>query len=393
MAIDQLALYNNALLIIGQRRLKNITEDREPRHLLDDAYDLGAIEYCLEVVKPVFARKTKVISSTTTSSEHDLDNVYTLPSDYQSVVGVYSDSKLDQEVSRYIIEGNTLSCEYQTIHLRYISNDYVTAFTNWSQAFTRVVSAFLAREISVKLAPNRTEEIDAKLLDRIDVAKGLDKDIEPEVRSSATTNTLTNDWRLIFNDALLIMGLDEITANTGDSNRRTKLDRALDAGIVSEMLEMTGWTFAVTTTKSQYDPSVEPAWGYTRAHEKPAKMHRIDGLFHDEYLRQPLKMYQDEGDFFYTDEDEFYLQYISADFLTNPANWPTFFRRLVASKLAHDTSPSLRKEGADVDNSIRVYEDRESKAKANDAMSAPPRKLAGGNWANSRFKGGYRGRP
>lgn len=393
MAIDKLALYNNSLLLIGQRRLTGLTEDREPRYLLDDAYDLGAIEYCLEVVKPVFARKTKVISSTTASSEHDLDNVYTLPADYQSVVGVYSDSKLDQEISRYIIEGNTLSCEYQTIYLRYISNDYVTAFTNWSQAFTRVVSAFLAREISVKLAPNRTEEIDAKLLDRIDVAKGLDKDIEPEVRSSATTNTLTNDWRLIFNDALLIMGLDEITANTGDSNRRTKLDRALDAGIVSEVLEMTGWTFAVTTTKSQYDPSVEPAWGYTRAHEKPAKMHRIDGLFHDEYLRQPLKMYQDEGDFFYTDEDEFYLQYISTDFLTNPANWPTFFRRLVASKLAHDTSPSLRKEGADVDNSIRVYEDRESKAKANDAMSAPPRKLAGGNWANSRFKGGYRGRP
>ena len=393
MAVDKLGLYNNSLLLIGQRRLTGLTEDREPRYLLDDAYDLGAIEYCLEVVKPVFSRKTVTLSSTTPSSEHDLDNVYTLPSDYLSVVDVYSDSKLDQEISRYIIEGNTLSCEYATIYIRYISNDHVSSFTNWSQAFTRVVSAFLAREISVKLAPNRTEEIDAKLLNRIDVAKGLDKDIEPEKRSSATTNTLTNDWRNIYNDALLIMGLDEITANTDDSNRRTKLDRALDAEIVSELLEDTGWTFAVTSTKSQYDPSVEPSWGYTRAHAKPVDMHRLDGVFYDEYMQQPLKLYHDEGGFFFSDEDEMIIQYISTSFLVNPANWPTFFKKLVSAKMAHDTSPSLRKEGADVDNSIRVYEKRKSSAMSNDAMSAPPRKIASGKWVGSRFKGNYRGRP
>lgn len=393
MAVDKLSLYNNALLLIGQRRLTGLTEDREPRHLLDDAYDLGAIEYCLEVVKPVFSRKTATLNSTTPSTEHDLDNVYTLPGDYLSVVEVYSDSKLDQQISRYIIEGNTLSCEYATIYIRYISNDHVSSFTNWSQAFTRVVSAFLAREVGVKLAPNRIEEVDAKLLDRIDVAKGLDKAIEPENRTSATTNTLTNDWRKIYNDALLIMGLDEITANTGDSNRRTKLDRALDAEIVSELLEDTGWTFAVTSTKSYYDPSVEPDWGYTRAHEKHPDIHRIDGLFYDEYMQQPLKLYQDEGSYFFCDEDEIIVQYISKNFLVNPSNWPTFFKRLVASRMAHDAAPSLKNEGADLNNSIRVYEKRKSSAMSNDAMASPPRKLASGKWVGSRFKGNYRGRP
>ena len=31
MALDQLALYNDALLLVGERTLTSITEDREPK--------------------------------------------------------------------------------------------------------------------------------------------------------------------------------------------------------------------------------------------------------------------------------------------------------------------------------------------------------------------------
>jgi len=393
MAIDKLSLYNNALLLIGQRRLQSLTEDREPRHLLDGAYDLGAIEYCLEVVKPVFSRKTAKLTSSTANPVHDLGNDFTLPSDYNTIVGVYSDALLDQEISRYIIEGNTLTCDFTTIYVRYISDDHVASFANWSNSFARVVSAYLGREISIKLAPSQYETIDELFTDRVEVSKQLDLEREPAKRSSVTTNTLTNDWRLIYNDALLIMGLDEITQNNDDSNRRTKLDRALDAGIVKDLLEDTGWTFAVTSTQSFFDPSVEPAWGYTRAHAKPSDLYRIVGLFYDEYMQQPLKLYQDEGKYFFTDEDEIIVSYISSSWLNTPANWPTFFRRLVAAKMAKDAAPSLKGEGANIENAMAEHEDRESKAMSNDAMAAPPRKLAGGKWTSSRFKGGYRGRP
>ena len=388
MAIDKLSLYNNALTLLGERTLTGLTEDRLPRHLLDGAYDLDAIEYCLEIVKPVFARKTVKLSSAAASAEHDLDSVHTLPSDYITIDKVYSDSKLDQEISRFIIEGGTIACEYATIYLRYVSDNHVTSFTNWSTSFSRVVSSYLAREICAKVNPGQLDNISTLFLDRVDSTIQLDGDREPTDRSSATTNTLTNDWRLIYNDALLCMGLDEITSNTDDSNRRTKLDRALDAGIVSELLEDTGWTFGVTTTKSQYDPSVEPAWGYSRAHTKPADMHRIDGIFYDEYMQQPLKLYHDEGGKFYTDQDEFYLQYISSNWLVNPATWPTFFKRLVAAKMAKDTAASLKSEGADVMLAREIFEERESSAKSNDAMSAPPRLLATGNWVGSRYRGG-----
>jgi hypothetical protein len=393
MAIDKLSLYNNALLLIGQRTLTNLTEDREPRYLLDGVYDLGAIEYCLEIVKPVFSRKTVALTSSTANPEHDLGNDFTLPTDYVTTVQVYSDSKLDQPISRYIIEGNILTCDFSTIYLRYSSDDYVTSFTNWSNVFAQVVSAYLGREISVKLDPTQYGSINSLFTDRIEIALKLDERIEPIERSSVTTNTLTNDWRIIYNDALLIMGLEEITQNTDDSNRRTKLDRALDANLVKDLLEDTGWTFAVTSTRSTYNVAVEPAWGYTRAHDKPADMYRIVGLFYDEYMQQPLKLYQDEGDFFFTDEDEIIVSYISSDWLTTPAAWPAFFKRLVAAKMANDAAASLIREGADTERAKDTYEERMNSAMANDAMAAPPRKLAGGRWVSSRFKGGYRGRP
>lgn len=393
MAVTKLQLYDNALLLIGQRALTGLTEDREPRHLLDSVYDLDAIAYCLEIVKPVFASKIVTLNTPATSSEHDLDSVHTLPSDYITVVGVYSDPKLDQPISRYLIEGNTLACEYDAIYLRYTSDDYVTDFTNWSASFSRVASAYLAREISIKLTPAKYEDISSLFIDRVEAVKGLEGEKEPAERSSVTTVTLTNDWRLVYNDALLIMGLDEITTNTDDSNRRSKLDRALDAGIVATLLEDVGWTFALTSVKSQYDPSLEPDWGYRRVHGKPSDLHRIDGLFQDEYMSHPLKAYKDEGNNFYTDDDEYYLQYVSTDWLINPSSWPTFFKRLVASKMAVDTAPSLKLEGADLENAKIVFDKRESVAKSNDAMSSPPRMIANGRWSSARFRRNYRGRP
>ena len=393
MAVSKIQLYDNALLLLGQRKLTGLTEEREPRYLLDDAYDLDATAYCLEVTRPSFASKTVKLDNPAVSAVHDLDSVHALPADFITIVRVYSDAKLDQPISRYFIEANTLVCEYDTVYLRYTSDDHVAAFTDWSPSFTRVVSAYLAREICIKVNPKEYDTISNLFLDRVEVVKGLEAEKEPAERSSATTVTLTNEWRKIYNDALFIMGLDEITSNTDDSNRRTKLDRALDAGIVSSLLEDIGWTFALTSTESTYTPSVEPAWGYSRAHAKPNDMHRLDGIYQDEYMQFPLKHYMDEDGYFFTDEDTFYIQYVSDSWLATPSSWPTFFKRLVAAKMAADTALSLRGEGSDPDKADATFAEREGGAKSNDAMSSPPRMLARGKWGRARYTGGNRGRP
>lgn len=398
--VDKLAIYNNALLLLGQRSLASLTEDRKPRHLLDAAYDLGAPEYCLEIVQPDFASKTAKLNSPVISAVHDLDSVHTLPTDYLTLVknphddtdtGVFSDAKLDQPVSRYIIEGNTIACEHATLYLRYVAN--TLTLTDWTPSFVRVLAAYLAREISINIAPDEYSKLNDLFIDRVEAARGLEADREPP-RTNATTVTLTNAWRKIYNDALLVLGLDGITTNNDDSNRRTKLDRTLDSDLVADILEDTGWTFALTSAKSTYNSSLEPEWGYQRVHEQPTDLHRISGLFLDEYMNSPLKDYKDEGDYFFCGYDDIFIQYVSTDWLTTPDNWPAAFKRLIAARMAKDAVNSLQKEGAANPADVNEeYKRRRSEAMSIDAVSAPPRRLANGNWNSARFRGNYRGRP
>jgi len=388
MAVDQLGLYNNALLLLGQRSLSSLTEDREPRRRLDEIYGLEAVNFCLELSRPTFARKTSKLTSSTTSTEHDFDNVFTFSSDYVTMLEVYSDANLDQPITRYIIEGRTIACNYDTIYLRYISDGY--ALTDWTPSFVQVVSVYLARELAERLSPDKYEEIDGKFQQRVEIVRGLSKEKEPSERPTKATVTLSNSWRTIYNDALLIMGLDEITANDNDSDRRSKLDHAVNADLVESVLEDTGWNFGLTSIKSQYDPSIEPEFGYTRAHEKPIDMQIVFGIFSDEYMETPHKRYKDEGDYFFTDLDTLYIQYVDDTFLSMPSDWPVYFRRLIAARLAKDTALSL---GGDKLNADAEYSDRKFSAMSTDVMNSPPRILSQGNWTGSRFRGGNRGRP
>ena len=40
--ITRLQLYNSALLLLGERNLASLSENREPRRLLDHVWDTGA---------------------------------------------------------------------------------------------------------------------------------------------------------------------------------------------------------------------------------------------------------------------------------------------------------------------------------------------------------------
>ena len=195
---------------------------------------------------------------------------------------------------------------------------------------------------------------------------------------------LNQDWLAIYNDALLILGLDGITTNADDSNRRSKIDRALNAGVVVELLEDHPWQFALTSYKSFYDPSLESEWGYSKVHGKPEDMSRLHGLYTDETMRCPLKFYKDEGSNLFSDYEILYIEYISSNLKNTVELWPEFFKRMVAAKLANDAGPSLRMEGADVDNARGVFAERKSSALSNDAAASPPMVIPSGSWNKSR---------
>ncbi len=391
MAIDKLALYNNALLNLGQRKLDNVTEDRPPRYYLDVAYDLGAVDFCLETARPLFARKTTELDSPAVSSEHALDQVHTLPADYLAVYAVYADDTLDTPIERYIIEGNTLACDHAVVYLRYVSDEDNETYTNWAVSFANVVSAYLAVQVSTKIAPDEYEKMVELFTEQVRVVSELDRVSEPEKRSSGATGTLTNTWRKIYNDALFVMGIEEITDNDDDSDRRAKLDRALDAGIVAELLEDVGWNFALSSVKSEYNPSVSPTWGYSYVHDVVTDLVRLHGIFADEHMRVPLKDYVEEEGQYMCNHTEIYVQYVDNAWLTTPDSWPTFFRRLVAAKMAKDAAGSIPE--ADTARADETYADRRSSAMSNNAVSSPPRKIFEGSWVRARGGTNLRGRP
>ncbi len=390
MALTQLGLYNDALLILGQRQLTSLSEDREPRYRLDSAYTVDAIRYCLELVKPNFATRTLLLESPTTATTFAYSHAF--PSNYVTVVRPFSNSRLDQPINRYIIQGKNLLTDFASVYLRYVADDY--AITDWDPSFFRVVAAYLAKECATRLSPDEYEKVATTFSNRVKEVMDLESLKVARDAPAAPASTLTNAWRAIYNDALLIMGLDEITSNNDDSNRRVKLSRALDAGIVSDLLEDTGWQFGTASVKLIYDLSIEPSFAYTRAIAKPANLHRIDGIYLDEYMNTALKHYMDEAGYFFCDYDVIYLNYVSTDYLANPDGWPTYFKRLVAARMAKDTASSLRNEGADPVRADEIYLERKSSAMSNDAMASPPRLIAEGSWVKSRYRGNYRrGRP
>jgi hypothetical protein len=391
MATTQLSLYNEALLLVGERELTSLTDDVEARYRLDTAYANG-VDYCLELVNPVFARKTVKLTTFSTSSVHAFDNVFTLPSDYISMVRAYSDEKLDQPISRYIIEGSTLACNYSSLFLRYISNGY--ALTSWDKSFERVVVAYLASEIAPRIAPDEMERIEVTYANRLKQAIELSKQKEPDPRASDEGATLTNAWRAIYNRALQILGIEEINSNTDDSVRKVKLDVALSSDLVESLLEDTSWHWAVSSAKIQENPSLEPEWGFTKVFDKPDNMQRLDGVFVDPYMQVPLKHYKDEGPYIFAEVTELYIQYVNREFLTDPSSWPAHFKRLVSSAMARDVAPSFGKNAQERYDILAVFKDAQAESKNIDAMQSPPRTISNGSWTSSRFQGNqYRRRP
>ncbi len=387
MAVTKLGLYNQALMLLGQRQLATDTEDRPARFYLDTVFDNQGIDYCLEVVKPVFASIVAKLDTPAAVTDHGLAFAHTLPADYISMVMAYSDAELNQPIGRLITTGKIVECDFDTIFIRYTANSL--AFTDWTPSFERVVAAYFAREISVKVSPDAYALIDSKFGDRVEAAQALEGEKEPQRRSTTPIGTLTPELLKIYNDALFIMGLRELTTDDDDSNRRVKLDRAMANDLVEGVLESTGWTFATTSVEMFNDPSLEPDWGYTFGFVKPDNLLRLRGIWLDDRFRNPIKYYVDEGPNWFCEYNTIYVQYIKTELLTVLADWPVFFRKLVSAQLAKDAALSLADEGANAERAEFEYNKRKSEARSNDAMQSPPRVLSEGTWSRSRSPKGY----
>ena len=113
------------------------------------------------------------------------------------------------------------------------------------------------------------------------------------------------------------------------------------------------------------------------------------GVFTDERLTTPLKVYREQEDVFYTDAEEIYLEYVRSDLVTQPTSWPAYFWRYVAACLAESAKgqvPGLT-ERAD-QSAMDQYQRRKMDAENADFSQAPPQIIRAGNWVRARMGDG-----
>ncbi len=158
MAATQLSLYNGALRLLGERKLASLSENREPRRLLDEAWGDGStggsVRRCLEMGQWTFATRGVMIDySPSITPSFGYRYAFDQPSDMVKVSAFCADEYFNSPITQYVDESGYWYCDYQTVYVRYTSNgaNYGTDLTRWPETFADLVQADLANEIVMGL--------------------------------------------------------------------------------------------------------------------------------------------------------------------------------------------------------------------------------------------------
>lgn len=178
MAATQLGLYNEALRLLGERRLANLSENREPRRVLDDIWNDGAVNFCLEQGYWNFAMRAVKIDASTTVPNFGYTKAFDKPSDHIRTAGVAEDEFFNVPLLAMVEETGFWFADLESIYVRYISssNSYGNDFNRWPSSFQKYVAAYLASEAALTLtqSPEKHQIIYGITAQRLKEAKSKD---------------------------------------------------------------------------------------------------------------------------------------------------------------------------------------------------------------------------
>lgn len=178
MAVSQLSLYNEALRLIGERRLASISENREPRRVLDDVWNDGAVDFCLEQGQWNFAMRAVEITPSAVVPAFGFNYAFDKPTDFIRTAGVSEDESFNRPLLDTLEEVGFWFANITPIYVRYVSNatSYGNDFQRWPTSFAKFVAAFLASEICFTITQSAEKQnfIVALAADRLRKAKSLD---------------------------------------------------------------------------------------------------------------------------------------------------------------------------------------------------------------------------
>lgn len=163
MATSQLQIYNAALTLCGERELASLSEDREPRYLLDSAWNRGGVRYCLEQGQWNFAMRTSLLQyDPSYAPGFGYRRVFSKPDDWTVTCNVASDEFFRVPLEQYQDEGGRggfIYCDLDQIYVRFVSDDntYGMNFASWPESFREFVEAYFASKIVRKITSDEVK--------------------------------------------------------------------------------------------------------------------------------------------------------------------------------------------------------------------------------------------
>lgn len=154
MSTTRLRLYNDALIMCGERTLASLTENREPRHLLDHVWDNDGVHACLESGQWKFAMRTVMLDyDSAVSPSFGYRRGFSKPTDWCLTSALCSDEYFNSPLLQYSDEAGYWYADLDLIYVKFVSDDAAFGgdLSTWTTKFTDFAAAHFASKIIWKL--------------------------------------------------------------------------------------------------------------------------------------------------------------------------------------------------------------------------------------------------
>lgn len=190
---------------------------------------------------------------------------------------------------------------------------------------------------------------------------------------------------IVFNIALGALGERKAITTSDATEPVRRLTEIWDAGARDYCLEQGHWKFAMAEAKLTKSGTEIPTFGLRNAFAKPTNYIRLSELCSDENFRNPIVHYRERGQFWYADDENLYIRYVSnaTTLGYDIANWPESFTLFVAYYLAQQAADRINPDKQQRMDAL--FLEAKTNALAKDAVAGPTQFPPQGNWLSVRF--------
>lgn len=160
---DRLDVYNGALRRLGSRRLASLTENREPRRVLDGIWNNGAlVNYALERGEWNFAlRSVQGAYNASITPGFGFRRAFDKPDDFRRLAGLSADEYFRRPLTaeEYTDEGGYWLSDNDTLYIRYVSShdNYGYDSSRWTESFRYYLETCMALEACERITNSDTK--------------------------------------------------------------------------------------------------------------------------------------------------------------------------------------------------------------------------------------------